>query len=183
MFLITWTVWSFPQGQGLHECTGNWLMLCNLEAVHYLHPMRTHRPQHPRPAWPAPHRSSLRSRQSTRLQAVHEHADVVVVGAGIIGLSVALELLEQSRDVSVAVTDKVRLLKRFLPTFSVAGSPLIPPCTCVRHAPLFAVGQHIRFLQLTEGSHARGSPESRSQAASCVPRSDMRLILSVRSAR
>ncbi len=35
---------------------------------------------------------------------------MVVVGAGIIGLSIALELLEQSRDVRVAVTDKVRRL-------------------------------------------------------------------------
>ena len=39
---------------------------------------------------------------------MHEHVDVVIVGAGIIGLSVALELLERSRDCSVAITDKVR---------------------------------------------------------------------------
>ena len=66
------------------------------------------RPAHiTRPARPVL-RDSRRSRRPGRLRAHAEHVDVVVVGAGIIGLSVALELLEQSQEVSVAVTDQVR---------------------------------------------------------------------------
>ena len=69
--------------------------------------MLVHHPQQARLAWTALPHHSLRSRRCWGLRAVNEHVDVVVVGAGIIGLTVALELLEQSRDVSVAITDKV----------------------------------------------------------------------------
>ncbi len=68
-----------------------------------MHTRSVHKTSPTRPVF----RSSLRSRRRGPLRAHTEHVDVVVIGAGIIGLSIALELLEQNRQVSVAVTDQV----------------------------------------------------------------------------
>ena len=120
--------------QGVRLLEGDPPVCCNPKHHPLLHAMRARHPQHSRPVWRAAHRGSLQSRGVERLKAMHEHVDVVVVGAGIIGLSVALELLEQSRDISVAVTDKVRCIHTFLPAFAAADSPALQSCTHIERA-------------------------------------------------